>query len=191
MEITRLVSGKLSNNTFVVFSDNKNECILIDAAAPLEEVKKAVGKNKLLGVFLTHGHFDHVENLDSIINFYKVPCYIYKTEVEKLYKPLLNYCRVFYTSYTTTLPRNAFVLLEDDQTVELSNFAINTTLTKGHTDGSVCYLVNETLLFTGDTMFENTYGRTDFYDGNIDEMFKSLDLLEMYVKDGYILCPGH
>ena len=72
----------------------------------------------------------------------------------------------------------------------IGDFSIKMLHTPGHSRGSVTYVIDN-YLFTGDTMFENTYGRTDFYDGNIDEMFNSLNLLRKYVDNGYILCPGH
>ena len=72
----------------------------------------------------------------------------------------------------------------------VGDFEIKMLHTPGHSKGSCSYIIGN-YIFTGDTLFENTYGRTDFYDGNINEMMESLKLLQYYVNEGYILCSGH
>ena len=109
MKIKTLVSGKLDNNTYILCND-ENEFILIDAAAELKDIQARTEDMKCLGVFLTHGHFDHFENLEDIINFYNVKCYITEPELEKLYNPKLNYSIVFNKFFTSKLLRENFEL---------------------------------------------------------------------------------
>ena len=80
MELKKIISGKLDNNTYIL-KNEANECLIIDAAASLEEVKQEVAGSKVVGVLLTHGHYDHFVNLDDIINEYNVKCYLSELEV--------------------------------------------------------------------------------------------------------------
>ena len=96
MQIEKIISGKLDNNTYVV-KNNKNECIIIDASANVEDIKDLVEDCSVKGVLLTHGHYDHFVNLDNIINAFDTKCYLSEFELEKLYSPKLNYSIVFNT----------------------------------------------------------------------------------------------
>lgn len=190
MNIDKIISGKLDNNTYVV-SNNKNECIIIDASCSVSELKKYTENKKVLGLFLTHGHYDHFINLDNILAEYTdIKCYIFKTELEKLYSPKLNYSIVFNTFFASKLQEDRFEKLEDRQTIELSDFKIEVFLTKGHTDGCVCYLVNGECLFTGDTLFSGSYGRTDLLTGDYAQMQNSLSFIKKNFK-GFTFYAGH
>ena len=167
----------------------KYEFILIDAAAELSDIQARTEDMKPLGVILTHGHFDHFENLEEIMNFYNVKCYITESEFEKLLNPKLNYSIIFNKFITCKQPKENFVILGEKEEFELGSFKIKTFITKGHTNGSICIDVNETL-FTGDTKFARTYGRTDLLTGSEEEMQESLKYLDDNYK-GRLFYPGH
>lgn len=189
MTLKKIISGKLDNNTYIL-KNEANECLIIDAAASLEDVKKEVEDSKVVGVLLTHGHYDHFVNLDSIINEYNVKCYLNEFEVEKLYSPKLNYSIVFNTFYSTKLEEENFETISGNQEFNLGLFNIKAYLTPGHTNGCMCYLINDKFLFTGDTLFENSYGRTDLLTGDYAQIKKSLQFL----KDeflGFEFYSGH
>ena len=96
MQIQKIISGKIDNNTYILKND-ANECLIIDASANLDEVKSIVGDSQVVGVLLTHGHYDHFVNLDKIVNEFQTKCYLSEFELEKLYSPKLNYSIVFNT----------------------------------------------------------------------------------------------
>lgn len=190
MKIKTLKSGKLNNNTYIVCNDN-DECILIDAAAEVADIKARTEDDgiKVLGVILTHGHYDHFENLDKIMDYFKVKCYVTESELEKLYNPKANYSITFNVIKTTRQPRENFEILKNQDNINLGNFKIKTFVTPGHTDGSICIEI-EDKLFTGDTKFLWTCGRTDLITGSEEDMQKSLEYIEKHYK-GKEFFPGH
>lgn len=188
MKIKTLISGKLDNNTYILCNE-QNEAILIDAAADLQDIVARTEDYKVLGVILTHGHYDHFVNLDKIVKHFDVKCYLTKAELEKLYNPKLNYSIVFNQIKTSKLTDENFEILDEEDEFELGSFKIKTFVTKGHTDGSICVEV-EKILFTGDTKFACTYGRTDLITGSEEDMQKSLELLDKKYK-GWEIYPGH
>ncbi len=189
MKIKTLVSGKLDNNTYIVCNDDATECFLVDAAADLEDIKPRVDEMKVLGIILTHGHYDHFVNLDKIMSHYDVKCYISGEDLEKLYNPKWNYSIVFNQIKVSRQPRENFVTLADKDSFSLGSFNIKTFVTKGHTDGSICIEV-EDVLFTGDTKFYNCYGRTDLITGSEEDMLESLKYIDKHYK-GKTFYPGH
>jgi len=188
MKIKTLISGKLDNNTYILCNDD-NEFILIDAAAELQDIQARTEDMKFLGIILTHGHYDHFENLENIMNFYNVKCYLTEPELEKLYNPKGNYSIVFNKFVICKQPRENFVVLGEREEFELGSFKIKTFVTKGHTNGGICIEVDDAL-FTGDTKFAHTYGRTDLLTGSSEDMQQSLKYLEENYK-GRQFYPGH
>lgn len=189
MKLGKIISGKLDNNTYIL-KNEFNECLIIDAAASLEQIKNEVADGTVVGVLLTHGHYDHFVNLDNIINEYNIKCYLSEFEVEKLYSPKLNYSIVFNTFYSTKLEEENFEKLQDKQEFSVGHFDIKAYLTPGHTNGCMCYLVNDEFLFTGDTLFENGYGRTDLLTGDSAQIKKSLEFLKNSFL-GFKFYSGH
>ena len=123
MQIEKIVSGRIDNNTYIL-KNEANECLIIDASASLEEVKTIVADGHVVGVLLTHGHYDHFVNLDKIINEYQTKCYISKLELEKLYSPKFNYSPVFNTFFSTKLEEDSFEKLNDEQQFNLGQFFV-------------------------------------------------------------------
>ncbi|MBQ3047462.1 MAG: MBL fold metallo-hydrolase, partial [Clostridia bacterium] len=127
---------------------------------------------------------------DTIIKHYQTKCYISEIELEKLYNPKMNYSIVFNTFYSSKLEEEHFVKLQDQNEFLLGNFKVKTMLTPGHTSGCMCYLINNTYLFTGDTLFKSSHGRTDLLTSSSDQMSKSLKFLKNNFS-GQTFYPGH
>lgn len=190
MKIQKIISGKLDNNTYIV-SNSNDECFIVDASCTVEELKRYTDNKKVLAVLLTHGHYDHFVNLDNILTEYPdIKCYIFNTELEKLYSPKLNYSIVFNTFFSAKSQEDRFEKLQDKQEFVLGDFNIKVFLTPGHTDGSVCYLINNQVLFTGDTLFSNAHGRTDLLTGDYAQMKQSLAFIKNNFK-GMSFYAGH
>lgn len=184
--VNKFVSGLLNENCYVVVCDDA--CIVVDPGNAYEQVMKFTKSNniKVLAVILTHGHFDHIADCHKFKND-GIKIYIHKLDADKCEDNLKNLSAKFY-KLQTFIPD---VLLDGKEFVfNVGNFEIKMLHTPGHSKGGCSYIIGN-YLFTGDTLFENTYGRTDFYDGNITEMMESLKLLQYYVNEGYILCSGH
>lgn len=180
MELQTITTGSLHNDTYVL-SNEYNECIIIDASAPLEDIIATTKNLKPLGIILTHAHYDHIEHLDEIMSHFKLKGYIHKNEVEKLYKPELNYSHVFNTIKICSEPIEHFKLLKDFEEFKIGHFNVKTYLTKGHTNGSICIEVNNDKFFTGDTLLHWSCGRTDLLTGSEEDMQKSLK----FIRDNF------
>lgn len=187
MEIQNIITPPNNNATYIV--SKEKDAIIIDASASVEEIVSKTKGLKVLALFLTHGHYDHIVNLENIMNHFNIKCYIHALELEKLYDPLKNCSNYFNTQKVCTLPQDEFILLNKEDNIKLGNFAIKTFQTSGHTIGSICIDIDGKL-FTGDTKFVRTHGRTDLYSGSKEEIEKSLALIDKNYK-GHEFFSGH
>ena len=180
MQIIRLSPRGFGANTYVLTADGKT-AVVIDPAhiGVLEELEKRNLTAQY--VLLTHCHFDHVGGVQALQESgAKVLCSVQE-------KPLIGTTAdLFHLFGAPRFPYTVDETLEDNQTRVLCGIEITTLLTAGHTKGSVCYLVTEKdgsrYLFTGDTLFCGTIGRTDFPTGDMHQLRQSLKRL--YALDG-------
>lgn len=182
MLIETFVVGMLSTNCYVVSSQETNEAVIIDpgldSTAEAQQIFKYIEKEKLKVTLIlnTHGHQDHISGDVIFQKKYNVPIYIHKYDVAGL-EELEN----------DKLP--APVLLEEGSVIKFGNQSLKVMHTPGHTPGSIC-LVGEKLVFTGDTLFAEGIGRTDFAGGSIKDMRLSLQKL-VALPDYFLIYPGH
>lgn len=188
MEVRLLKSkylfGYMDQNTYLILS--KKEAILIDAGAEVEDIKNALDGRKLELVLMTHLHFDHIWNLDKIIKEFDCPVYIVRGAEEMLTDSSLNASFLIGQNITKSIDKSHIKYYENE--IKTTNFDIKVIFTPGHSKDSVCLLVGD-ILFSGDTLFAGTTGRTDLAGGSETELNESLKKLE---KINYLtLCPGH
>ena len=185
--IRRFIQGELQTNTYVV--SNGNKCFIVDPTgnpAPIEEYVKANGLS-IDGLIVTHGHFDHTE----LVKYFKeqgVKAYIGENDDKMLSNKsnLALAMGIYDFPYTS-----ADVRLKDGEVFTLADVEIKAIETAGHTAGGMTYLVDAAnAMFTGDTLFRLSYGRTDFYGGDFEELLKSVRKLFEISKD-YDVYPGH
>ena len=182
MEIKCVVNGVVSTNTYFIIIDNKG--IVIDAT-DYQVVKKAEKDYnfKVEYALFTHGHFDHISAGAKLKND-GVKTYITVEDADKLYtgKHAGGYFGI------TVEPFTADNLLKDGDVLELLGQKIKVLLTAGHTEGSCCYILND-IIFSGDTLFRESVGRTDL-GGNATELRNSLR--KLIALDGdYTIYAGH
>lgn len=198
MIITPLSVGAFSTNCYIIM-DNSS-VTLIDA--PPTESSKIVnflkGKNLSLDlIILTHGHFDHVLNLRELKNeFPNVKIAIskadspYLTDQGELIKQDISFfdSGLFYNKMMSYLPLPSPDILLNDHDM-ISSFEVLST--PGHTPGSICLLNREEkILFSGDTLFKASIGRTDLQNGNFTQIISSLQKLKN-LDDDILVLPGH
>ena len=189
MNIDIFVMGPVQTNCYIVYDDNKN-CIIIDCETnsngQAQEYFDYVSQNSLSvkAVVLTHGHFDHLGAAKAVSEKYGCPVYIGKLDKEYL------------ENKTGSVPfdRMAFSFFDalevnDGDILKFGDIELKAIHTPGHSKGSTCYICSD-VIFTGDTMFANDCGATDFYGGSWEDMQKSLLKLANLEGD-YTILSGH
>lgn len=182
---------EFSANTYVIGKIGLS-CLIIDIGTTNDEVLDYIESHYdgVLGVLLTHGHFDHIRGLPKLMKRFKnVPVYIAKDDVELLSNPILN------CSYMTSekISMNIETIdVEDNREIVVHNkFRFKTIKTPFHTMGSVCYLFeDDNALFTGDTLFKDGIGRTDLNTSDTSLVQSSMNKLKE-LNDYLVVYPGH
>ena len=179
---------ELCANTYVL-TDPSKRCVVIDPS--VEEAIKYIQENnlKLVGVLLTHGHFDHIRKVDEIVELYHVPFYIHQKDEELLTNPKLNCSDRFSRKNLVVKAKPSFI--KEGDILNLLDLPIKVIETPFHTLGSICYLLEqERVLFSGDSLFNQSVGRMDLPTSDSSLFFSSLAKL-MSLDDNIIVYPGH
>lgn len=191
--ITIPPQGIFAVNCYLVISEAGNAA-LIDAPEGAERILAAAEKNgaKIKKILLTHGHCDHIESLAEIAERTGAEVYIHELDAGKLTDNYTNLSEFFAGYQESVTPYSGAACLSDGDTVELDELTFTVLHTPGHSSGSVCYVIDD-VMFSGDTLFKNSIGRTDMPDGNQIALFDSLKLLEDYrgEHEDYRLLSGH
>lgn len=184
------ILGDVGTNCYLVINEDINECILIDPADCPDKIQQMIEKNnaKLKAVLLTHGHYDHITAADDIRNIYGVKIYVSCDEEELLFDTHMNLSA--HSRRPVTL--KADVYHRDMDILELAGMTIEVIHTPGHTIGGSCYYIKEAgMLFSGDTLFAESVGRTDFPTGSMSQIVHSIKDKLMVLPDDTKVFPGH
>ncbi|MDU2374100.1 MAG: MBL fold metallo-hydrolase [Peptoniphilus harei] len=186
-KIMKLVVGQLQENCFVLFDENK-DAFVVDPGGSSENIIEAIEKNSLniKYILLTHGHFDHVGAVASLVKKYKAPVYLSKEDRAFLESPKEVRVSAFGMQIEAA---EVDVFVKEGDEIPFSEGNIKVIETPGHTLGSVCYLF-ENYLFAGDTLFNGSIGRTDFPESDHSLMVESLKKLKKLDDEIYVL-SGH
>ncbi|MCL2389612.1 MAG: MBL fold metallo-hydrolase [Elusimicrobia bacterium] len=186
--IKKVISGQLEVNCYIIYDETSKAAVIIDPGADFDCVCAEIEKLKLKPELLinTHGHYDHILSDDLLRSKYNIPLAIGIFDAPMLTDSKKN--ASFFMGCDTAL-KPAEILLEDNQKLKTSFCEFLVITTPGHTRGSVC-LKTEGALFSGDTLFAGSIGRTDFPGGDLAEMKKSLQRL-MALPKTLKVYPGH
>ena len=181
MKIETYVMGPVSTNTYLL-TEGK-ECILIDPDGKAEKLLDIIGERKLLAILLTHGHFDHIKAVDGLYDHFHCPVYLHEDD------EYLARDRYAGKSFGITSFISCPIEKLQEGKMEIGPFSFEVIFTPGHTPGSVIYVFDDAI-FSGDTLFKGSIGRTDLEGGNYRIMKQSLDIFRHFTKD-YKIYPGH
>ncbi|MBR1890589.1 MAG: MBL fold metallo-hydrolase [Clostridia bacterium] len=184
--IYRIETEILNSNVFVIA--HGQSCVIVDAGATLEKVKAIVGDMKVEGIFLTHGHYDHVYYVREYAKAFG--CKVYASELVKEYLEncKYNFSEGFELGEFELHDFGNFVFLHDDGAVSLPHFEIEFFKLGGHSKSDVAFLIDKNL-FVGDVLIGREIGRLDLYGGDKNHMVKSLERLLSF--DYEIMRSGH
>lgn len=180
IEIRKKALGLYRTNCYVLIKEGKS--VIIDPGFSPEVIEKMLEDTLPLAILLTHGHLDHVNAVKALYQKYGMPIYMSKKEDDLLHlttSVLEGYHRNFEVEY--------FDLKEGK--LQIGDFCFEIIETPGHTAGSLL-IRYENHLFTGDTLFRGTIGRTDVFSSDPKQMKKSIAKIKKLNPD-YIIYPGH
>lgn len=189
MTIECIPNGLVQSNVYIV-ADN-GEGVVIDCGCPPEKVLEIANTRniKLKHLILTHGHFDHIYYIDRLRELVDIKVHIHEKDADCLSDPFLNGLANFPVQGSFTF-NPADSLLKDGDIIECSGLSFRIIHTPGHTKGSISILAGNAL-FTGDTLFNASIGRTDFPGGSTDEIIRSIKGKLYTLPDDTDVYPGH
>lgn len=173
VKVEQYVVGMVQTNCYVVVNTYTNECIVIDPGASGQKLAEKIRENGYTPVviLLTHGHFDHAGAAETLAKEFDVQIYAHEMEEDTLKSPDKNVGWMIGVSESY----HADIYLKDNQELQLAGFYIRVLHTPGHTEGGCCYyLPEEGVLFSGDTLFAQSVGRTDFPGGSMSQIVRSI-----------------
>ncbi len=178
--------GSMDNNCCLIIDEKTNQSALVDCTEFSQKMIDMIGDTDLRYILLTHGHFDHIIGAKSVKEKYGA-----KVVISKADEPMLSSAKLSLAAFCNAPQNNveADVIVEDGDEITLGETKIKVMATPGHTSGSVCYIA-ENCIFSGDTLFCCSCGRTDFPSGSSDEMMLSLQKLKALDGD-YKVYTGH
>jgi len=177
--------GDLFNNCYLIVHDKSKKGFIIDSPAPTNEIKDFIRSQSLEIDFiaLTHAHFDHIGGLRSL----PFPFYIHQNDLQLLKDPQANGSAFFDSSIVVEKkPR----LYKENEPLYFDNYSIEVIHTPGHTPGSVSLKLNN-WLFSGDTLFLDSIGRTDIPLASPERIIKSIKEKLLVLPSDTIVYPGH
>lgn len=186
MKVKQEVFNPLANNCYLIIDEESNKSALVDCSEWSKKMEALIGDTKLEYILLTHGHFDHIGGVKAVRDRYGAKVAISKEDAPMLENPMLSMAAFQYAKQESVKPD---IIVKEGDVLQLGGIKIDVISTPGHTKGGVCYIA-EDCLFTGDTLFRRSCGRTDFMGGDENEMLESLRRLKGLDGD-YKVYAGH
>lgn len=189
MFIKCLKVGPLPTNCYIVCDTVAGKAVIIDPGAESERILAALNETDCTAkyILLTHGHADHMSAANDVVAKTGAKLCVPEGDKDFINRPSLNCYDMLNTSAFVALRPD--IILHDGETVNFGNTELKVLATPGHTEGSVCFIGNDSM-FCGDTVFKEGVGRTDLPSGSSQKLMASLKKIASIDGNLQIL-PGH
>lgn len=187
MIIKQYVAGFLENNMYLVLDEASKKGVLIDATECLPEIIEDARDYDIEYILLTHGHFDHILSLNDLKKALNAKAVINNNDII-ISDNINEFTRLF--DMPDSIPPKYDKFVDDGDTITAGNLKFKTITTPGHTQGSVCYLIDDKL-FSGDTIFRESVGRTDLFGGDYKKLKDSIRNKIFALDDNITVYTGH
>ncbi len=190
MKVEHYVVGVVGTNCYFAINEQTKECLIVDPGDDADVLAKRIreGGYKPAAILLTHGHFDHIMGVDGLVSEFGIPVYVHEADKEMMQRPELN-CGAMIGARVST---KADHILHDQDELELAGMRFEVIHTPGHTPGGACfYFPQEEVLFSGDTLFCESVGRTDLPGGSTGTHIRSIRERLMLLPDLTVVYTGH
>lgn len=193
MKIDRLILGAYQTNCYVLRnSETATDCLIIDPGLEAGDLLDFLDQHKLnpVAVALTHGHVDHMAGVATLRQGYpNIKVYIHRLDAKMLTEPRHNLSALAGVMFRT---EPADVAIEDESTIEEAGIKLDVLHTPGHTPGGIClYAKDEGIVFTNDTLFADSIGRSDFPGGSMAQLVSNIKDRLFTLADDTRVYPGH
>lgn len=190
MNVITIPTGTMQANCYI--AETENVAVIIDPGFLERDIEKYIAENpdKIKYILLTHRHFDHLNGAIKVRNLTGAKIVINELDEGGLYSDMLSLASMVGGVYGKADPdAHADIYVSEGDTVIAGDMVFSVMQTPGHTEGGVCYICNN-VIFSGDTLFKGSIGRTDFPSSSNSDMRKSLDRLCL-LPDEMVVYSGH
>lgn len=190
LKIGRITLGMCTTNCYFLYRDNEKDIIVIDPADKGQYLYEKFSEKGFVikGILLTHAHFDHIWGCNELKELSGAPVYAYEEEKVLCEKATANVSAQAGRPYTVA--PDSYV--KDKETITIADMTCTVIATPGHTMGSCCYYFEEDgILVSGDTLFQESVGRTDLPTGSMSALIRSIKERMFVLPDDVKVYPGH
>lgn len=170
LKIEQIQVGQMANFTYLVIDEEEKEIAIIDPSWDLDKIFEIIKRNSYRVKFIinTHTHFDHILGNEQVL--------------------AITDCQI--VQHENSMDRHDIAVKDGDR-IRVGNIVIDILHTPGHSNDSICLIVDSKIIFTGDTLFVGNCGRIDLPGGNVNEMYDSLLRRIIKLNDELRVYPGH
>ncbi len=188
-KLKKFIVGEIKTNVYLIYNEKLKKAFLVDCTGPIDEYVDFIKKNQLdlEFVILTHGHYDHIDGLNEFLIEFDIPVYISEKDNHMLINPLNNGSLMMGNSVVIQKKPE---FLTEGQKIPFGKHNLEIIETPGHTQGGISVKLGD-WLFSGDTLFYHTVGRTDFPYADTQQLLNSIQQKLFVLEDDIQVFPGH